>query len=161
MLFPWEIFRFFRSGLPKPRYARFWQLSDLRKWKISCGKSNFGFESFYFRGSLFQLLGTVIPCKYYTWNWTVDWAWKNRYRMYRSHPRMGHLSKYLFINAISLPIFYKRLRMYTPSQICEGSWVAGARWNSGWIKTQFRLELVLYKPISVISANCWFDHRNL
>ena len=61
MLFPWEIFHFLRSGLPKPRYARVWQLSDLRKWKISRGKSNFGFEFFYFRGSLFQLLGTDIP----------------------------------------------------------------------------------------------------
>ena len=59
-LLPWEIFPFLWSGLPKPRYAWFWQLSDLRKWKISRRKCNFGFEFFYFRGSLFQFLGTVI-----------------------------------------------------------------------------------------------------
>ena len=60
VFFPWEIFPFLQSWLPKPRYALFWQFSNLRKWKISCWKSNFGFECFYFRGSLFQPLGTYI-----------------------------------------------------------------------------------------------------
>ena len=41
-------------GLPKPRYARFWQLSNLRK-------SNFGREFFSLRATCFWLLRTYIP----------------------------------------------------------------------------------------------------
>ena len=44
---------FLRFGLPKPRYARFWQLSNLRK-------SNFGREFFSLRATWFWLLRTFI-----------------------------------------------------------------------------------------------------
>ena len=44
---------FLQFGLPKPRYARFWQLSNLRK-------SNFAREFFSLRATCFWLLRTYI-----------------------------------------------------------------------------------------------------
>ena len=55
------------SGLPKPRFARFWQLSNLGKGKVLSQKRKFALEFFYLRATWFRPNRTFIllpssPC---------------------------------------------------------------------------------------------------
>ena len=56
-------FPFPRSGLPKPRYARFWQLSDLGKWKVLSRNEKFAFDFSYSWTLTFQPYRTYTLIK--------------------------------------------------------------------------------------------------